>query len=71
MKKMKLENSGKNTGEGITPLREEKIEYAKSLIAVKDFELHHNDFHRVIKKGDFLSDIPKEFLENLKTEGVI
>jgi hypothetical protein len=39
--------------------------------ALKDFEIHRNDYHRVIKCGDDLSDIPREYLPNLKAEGVI
>ena len=40
-------------------------------IAKKDFVIHHNEFHLVIKKGDDLKDVPKIYLPNLKTEGVL
>jgi hypothetical protein len=40
-------------------------------IAKKDFEIHHNEYHRVIKAGEDVSDVPKLFHENLRTEGVI
>ena len=42
-----------------------------TLIAKKDFEIHHNDYHRTIKAGDDLSDVPEIYLQNLKTEEVI
>lgn len=41
------------------------------LIAKKDFSIHHNEYHREIKKGDDLSDVPELYLDNLRTEGVI
>ena len=41
------------------------------MIAKKAFEIHQNDYHKVIKKGDDLSDVPKVYWPNLKTEGVI
>lgn len=41
------------------------------LIALKDFEIHHNEYHRQIKKGDDLSDVPAQYHQNLKTEGVL
>jgi hypothetical protein len=41
------------------------------LVAKKDFEIHHNDYHRVIKAGDVLTDVPAHYHPNLKTEGVI
>lgn len=45
---------------------------AKKYIAKKDFEIHHNDFHLVIKEGDDLrKSVPEMYRENLKTEGVI
>lgn len=49
--------------------QEEKI--SAKLIAKKDFVINFNDYHREIKIGEDVSDIPKEFLTNLKTEGVI
>ena len=49
----------------------EKKPEAKKLQAKKDFEIHHNDYHRVIKKGEDISDVPNKFHENLKTEGVV
>lgn len=42
-----------------------------SFTAKKDFEIHHNDYHRVIKAGDDVSDVPEHYHPNLKTEGVI
>lgn len=41
------------------------------MIAKKDFEIHHNAFHLVIKVGDDLSNVPKIYLENLKAEGIL
>lgn len=43
----------------------------KDLIAKKDFWIRHNEYERVIKKGDDLSDVPKLYHENLKTEGIL
>ncbi len=43
----------------------------KPLFAKKDFVIHQNEYHFDIKKGDDLADIPKQFKQNLKTEGVI
>ena len=43
----------------------------KEMTAKKDFAIHHNDYHRVIKKGDDLSDVPEMFHQNLMTESVI
>jgi hypothetical protein len=42
-----------------------------TLVAKKDFEINHNEYHRVIKVGDDLSDVPDLYHENLRTEGVI
>lgn len=39
--------------------------------AKKDFAIHQNQYDREIKAGDDLSDVPDEFLVNLKTEGVL
>jgi len=41
-----------------------------SSIAKKDFVIHFNDDHIVIKKGDVVN-VPEKYLPNLKTEGVI
>lgn len=43
----------------------------EKLIALKDFKIVHNDFVKEIKKGDDLSDVPKAYIDNLKTEKVI
>jgi hypothetical protein len=45
----------------------EKTEIKEPL---KDHEIHHNDFHIIIKKGELVS-VPRLFLPNLVTEGVI
>jgi hypothetical protein len=42
-----------------------------SFIAKKDFEIHHNDYHRVIKAGDDVSDVPEHYHPNLRAEGVL
>ena len=53
-------------------LKEEKKEKkSKKLKAKKDFVIFQNEYKREIKEGDDLSDIPKRFIENLKTEKVI
>lgn len=44
---------------------------SKPMIAKKDFEIHWNEYHRVIKAGDDVSDVPEMFHANLKTEEVI
>ena len=50
----------------------ETVERAKTkLIAKRDFVIHQNEIHIEIKTGDDLSNVPKLFLENLKTEKVI
>lgn len=41
------------------------------MVAKKDFEIHHNDYHRVIKAGEDLKDVPILYWENLKTEEVL
>ena len=41
------------------------------LVALKDFVISHNDYFRKIVKGEDISDVPKIYIENLKTEGVI
>lgn len=43
----------------------------RPMIAKKDFVIQHNIYRREIKVGDDVSDVPKEYHENLKTEGVI
>lgn len=54
-----------------TKVLEAKVEEKSGLIAKRSFTIVQNDVHIVIKKGDNLNDIPKRFLENLKTEGII
>ncbi len=44
---------------------------SSSMIAKKDFEIHHNEYHKIIKMGDDLSDVPAHYHANLKTEGVL
>jgi len=46
---------------------------ADRLIAKRDFEIHHNQYHFCIKKGMDINkmDIPAHFHPNLKTEKVI
>lgn len=41
------------------------------LIAKKEFEIMHNGYHRKIKVGEDISDVPAMYYENLKTEQVI
>jgi hypothetical protein len=41
------------------------------LVAKKAFVISHNEYFREIKAGDELSDVPEQYLTNLKTEGVI
>ena len=41
------------------------------LIAKKDFTICHNDYFKKIKEGDDISEVPKMFHENLKTEKVL
>lgn len=50
---------------------ETKKKAATKLVAKKNFEIFQNEYHRVIKVGDDLSDVPERFHENLKTEGVL
>jgi hypothetical protein len=45
----------------------EEIEIQNPL---KDHEIHHNDIHIIIKKGEPVP-VPRLFLPNLVTEGVI
>ena len=42
-----------------------------ALIAKKDFEISHNAYHRKIKKGDDLADVPELYHANLRTEQVL
>ena len=44
---------------------------SSSVRAKKDFVISFNDYHREIKEGDDLSDVPEMFIQNLKTENVI
>ncbi|BEV68537.1 hypothetical protein Bb109J_c1957 [Bdellovibrio bacteriovorus] len=48
-----------------------KIDKRVKLVAVKPFIICHNDYFRLIKVGDDLSDVPEKYLQNLKTEKVI
>lgn len=41
------------------------------LIAQKDFKIVQNEYERVIRAGEDVSDIPLVYHANLKTEGVI
>lgn len=44
---------------------------ADSMVAKKDFEIHHNGYDLKIKVGDDLSGVPSEYHPNLRTEGVL
>lgn len=46
-------------------------EFVEKLIAKKDFEISHNDYSKKIKAGEDISDVPKMYHQNLKTENVI
>ncbi len=50
---------------------ENELPESSKLIAKKDFAINQNDYHKEIKKGDDLSDVPSVYLPNLKTEGVL
>lgn len=67
--------SKKNEQKGYTEFKEKQFEPLSEIkepfVALKDFEIHHNDYHRVIKVGENLSDVPEKYFENLKTEKVI
>ncbi len=52
-------------------LESENQAMKSGMVAKKDFELYHNEYHRKIKAGDDISDIPSMYHENLKTEGVL
>lgn len=41
------------------------------LIAKKDFSISHNEYVRHIKLGDDISDVPEQYHQNLRTEGVL
>jgi len=43
---------------------------SKKLIALKDWEIHFNELHLIIKKGEEVK-VPKMFIETLKVEQVI
>lgn len=40
-------------------------------VAKRDFEIVQNGYHRVIKAGEDVSDVPIRFHENLRTERVL
>ena len=42
----------------------------EEIVPLKDFEIHRNAHHYVLKSGASIS-VPTIYLENLKTEGVI
>lgn len=44
---------------------------SKSCKAKKDWVLFQNDYHKTIKKGDDLSDVPEKLKACLRTEGVL
>lgn len=54
-----------STGEFVESLKESR------LVAKKDFEIHQNEYHREIKAGEDISDVPECYIPNLKTEGVL
>lgn len=65
-------DSAKNPKEGYEQSVAEIVRSAKSrLVAKRDFVIHQNETHIVIKAGDDLSSVPEKYLENLKTEAVI
>jgi hypothetical protein len=57
------------------PKKPKKARKKKSKLAGKKakraFLIVRNDFRSDIREGDDLSDIPDEYYDNLKTEGVI
>jgi len=64
--------SAKIPKEGYEKSVTEMIRSAKGrLVAKRDFVIHQNEVHIVIKAGDDLSSVPEKYLENLKTEAVI
>lgn len=62
---------GKEKKSKKTVFAQDLQEKTEKLLAKKDFEIHHNEYHRMIKTGDDISDVPELYLENLKTEGVL
>ena len=65
-------NSSKIPKEGYEKSVTESISSMKRrVIAKRDFVIHQNEIHIVIKAGDDLSHVPEKYLENLKTEAVI
>lgn len=51
--------------------KEEEKSKSKGLVAKKNFVIAHNEYYRVIKAGDDVSDVPELYHENLRTEGVL
>lgn len=56
----------------IEEIKQEEVKTSKKqkLVALKDFKFQHNKDVYEFKKGDEV-DVPKMFLQNLKTEKVI
>lgn len=49
-----------------------KVErFVANFKAKKNFTISQNDYHREIKAGEDVSDVPVQYHENLKTEGII
>lgn len=44
---------------------------AEKLIAKKDFVIRQEPYQRVILAGEDISDVPKKYYSNLRTEGVL
>lgn len=44
---------------------------SSKMVAKKDFRISCNQDDITIQEGDDLSDIPKMYIQNLKTEGVL
>lgn len=61
-----MTNKRKN-GTGI----DEHLTKVEKLIAKKDFVIVQNEFHISIKAGQDLKDVPKVYIPNLITEGVL
>ena len=67
-----IPDAAKTPKEGYEKSVTESISSMKRrVIAKRDFVIHQNDIHIVIKAGDDLSSVPEKYLENLKTEAVI
>jgi len=70
-----ISNYEKSVTESIKALKApaEKLSFPteRKLIAKRDFVIKQNEFYLEIKTGDDLSEVPKLYLENLKTEQVI